>query len=299
MISRTSLLGFLAAGAIACGSSQQQQQASSPTYGTMNAQGPQANEATMSSNSSETPISTGNSATTPPSAVDRPGAIGVSGPPGPPVSTPGASATSVPNREYRAPATTGVTNEQPAANPEDLSGLSDAQLSALVIGIHESEIKAGELAESNAASPAVKKLAEHMVGSHRTLLANDRTVLARNRISPTPSALSEQMKGDADGQFTTLSSMHGKDFDTAYVDDMVRGHKQALRLLDRIIGEVKSADLKSDLQAARTHIEEHLREAQRTRDMMATQVTTANPAGTGNTEMPRTRSQGVSGGGSK
>jgi putative membrane protein len=297
MISRTSLLAFAAAGAIAaCGGSQQQQQASSPspTYGEMNAQAMQTNQA--HSYPSET-ASAGNSAANPQSSVDRPGQFGVSGPAGPPPMTPGASNTTTPVPHRSAPVTTGVANEQAAANPEDLSGLSDGQLAALVVGIHESEIKAGELAESNAASPPAKKLAELMVGAHRTLLANDRTVLARNRISPTPSALSEQMKGDADGQLSTLQSMHGKDFDQAYVDDMVRGHKQALRLLDRIIGEVKSPDLKADLQAGRTHIEEHLREAQRTRDMMATQVTTANPAG--NVDMTRTRSQGFSDGGTK
>jgi putative membrane protein len=294
MISRTSLLGFVAAGAlVACSGSQQQQQANSPTYGAMNSQGLEANQAMSTSNE----IPSGSGAVNQPSTVDRPGEFGVSGPAGPPAGTPGASAVSVPNTTTGAPSTTGVTNEQPAANPEDLSGLTDAQLAELVIGIHESEIKQGELAESNASSPAVRKLAEHMVGSHRALLANDRTVLARSRISPSTSALSEQMKGDADGQVATLQAMRGKEFDTAYVDDMVRGHKKALRLLDRIIGEVKSADLKADLQAERTHIEEHLREAQRTRDMQSAQVTTATPAT--NVDMHRTHSQDFSDGGAK
>jgi predicted outer membrane protein len=271
MISRTSLLAFAAAGAIAaCGGSQQQQQANTPPNPATNA----APAQTTSLTSNDVPNASSGVANRT-STVDRDGEFGVSGAAGPEENAPGVSDVSVTKRN---PSTVGVTNEQPAANPEDVGSLNDPQLAALVVGIHEAEIKQGELAESNAASPAVKKLAEHMVGAHRTLLANDRTVLARDRISPAPSALSEQKHGDADGQLATLQSMHGKDFDTAYVDDQIRGHKDALHLLDRIVANVKNADFKSDLQAERTHIEDHLREAQRTRDLMSAQGSTANPA---------------------
>jgi len=289
MISRTSLLALAAAGAIAaCGGSQQQQQANTPSNQAMNAP-PAATQPATTAPSQTEPTQTqtasltsnnvpngGTGVTNPRSTVDRPGEFGVSGAPGPREDSPGVS--DVPVAKKRPQSTVGVTNEQPAANPEDIASLNDPQLAALVVGVHEGEIKQGELAETNASSPAVKKLAEHMVGAHRTLLANDRTVLARDRISPAPSALSDQKKGDADGQLATLQSMHGKDFDMAYVDGQVRGHKEALQLLDRIIASVKNADFKSDLQAERTHIEEHLREAQRTRDTLSAQGNTASPA---------------------
>jgi putative membrane protein len=281
MISRTSLLAIAAAGAIAaCGGSQQQQQANTPPPNQAIHAQPSR---TTSLTSNDVPNASAG-AVNQTSTVDRPGEFGVSGAAGPEENSPGVSDVTVAKRGANP---VGVTNEQPAASPEDIQGLNDGQLAALVVGIHEGEIKQGELAESNAVAPAVKKLAEHMVGAHRTLLANDRTVLARDRISPSSSALAEQKKGDAEGQLATLQSMHGKDFDTAYVDGMVRGHKEALHLLDRIVATVKNADFKADLQAERTHIEDHLREAQRTRDMISTQATPASPAS--NVDTSRTR----------
>lgn len=291
MISRTSLLAFMAAGAIAaCGGSQQQQQANTPPNQAMNAQAMQTYQTAPPASASELPnADAGVSNQT--SSADRAGEFGVSGAAGPEQSSPGVADAPVSR------SVVGVTNEQPAASPDDVASLNDAQLAALVIGIHEAEIKQGEVAESNASSPTVKRLAEHMVGAHRALLANDRTVLARDRISPATSAFADQKKGDAEGQLAALQSLHGTSFDAAYVDGQVRGHREALHLLDRIAANVHSADFKSDLQAERTHIEDHLRQAERARDMQAAQTTTVNPAA--GVDIHRTHSQDFADAGSK
>jgi putative membrane protein len=284
-------LAAILLGAAACGSQQSPPPSapSAPSSG-MNASGsvgnPSLNEPRASTEPAVATRAFGIAAT---QAVGQTGSLGVSGAPGPQQLAPGVT-----DQPHHARPAAGVTNEQ-GAQPEDISSLNDDQLAGLVLNMHQSEIAMGELAETNASSPAVKRLAEHMVGAHRTLMSHDRTVWSRQRISPNDSALSAQMHSDAEDQMSTLRSQRGAEFDATYVEGQVRGHRDALNLIDKILGAAKNADFKSGLQAERPRLEEHLAQAEQVRDSL--RMGAASPQSTTGTQP--TRSHDYADGGTK
>jgi putative membrane protein len=173
-----------------------------------------------------------------------------------------------------APVTWGGTADSPSADTQygpaaatgtttDISGLSDAQIAAVLEAIHQGEIRQGQLASTHATSQSVKRFATHMMAAHRAMLGRETAILSRAQITPSDNAVSNQLKSDGRAQLSTLQAMRGREFDRAYVDAQVRGHTDALEVIDRILPNLRNPDLKNDLQNARPHVEEHLREAER------------------------------------
>jgi putative membrane protein len=156
------------------------------------------------------------------------------------------------------PSATGASGET-----LDVSNLNDTQLAAVIQAIHQGEIQQGQLAETKASSPEVKRFAHNMVSMHRDMQNHHTALLGRLEIRPSDNAVSNQLKSDAQNQMSTLQALRGRDFDRDYIDAQVSGHNKALELIDRIIANVKSADLKADLVAARSKVEAHLRDAER------------------------------------
>jgi putative membrane protein len=145
----------------------------------------------------------------------------------------------------------------------DTSGLSDAQIAAVIQVINEGEIQQAQLAQSKAKSAEVKRFAQHMLAAHRDMENKDKKLLVRIQLVPSESAMSNQVKTDGQTQLSTLQGMTGQDFDRDYIEVQIRGHNQALELIDRMVPTAKSAELKTELQNARPLVEQHLREAER------------------------------------
>jgi putative membrane protein len=200
-----------------------------------------------------------------------------------------AEASGVTNRQpaYVAPQTWGGTSDSPTesqASPSasvgstaDVSGLSDAQIAAVLQAINQGEIKQGVLATNRASASSVKRFASHMVTAHRTMLATETAILSRAQITPSPNAVSNQLKRDGRAQLSTLQSMRGRDFDRAYVDGQVRGHTEALEIIDRTLPTLRNPELKMDVLNARPRVEAHLREAERLQQQLQTGSASAQP----------------------
>ncbi|MCL2450661.1 MAG: DUF4142 domain-containing protein [Polyangiaceae bacterium] len=163
-------------------------------------------------------------------------------------------------------------------NTADISGLSDAQIAAVIEVIHQNEIKQGLLASTHANAFEVRRYAGHMVVAHRNMLGSVMGVLSRAQITPSDNAVSNQLKSDGRAQTATLQSMRGHDFDRAYVDTQVRGHTEALELIDRILPTLRNSELKNDVQASRSRVESHLREAEHLQQGLGAGTTGATSA---------------------
>ncbi len=269
------------AGAAACGGEQSQQPANAPNSG-MTPASPDAAAGPTSMNAGAAAAQ----------VLDQPGSLGPSGARGPEEMSPGATdqpSARPPRRttgatgamttntsgdaanggNQRGDQQAGVTNEQ----GDDVASLNDDQLAGLVLGIHRNEIARGELAETTASSPAVKRLAERLVGSNRTMISHDRTVWQRSNISPNDSVLSKRMKTSADSQLSNLRAEQGREFDATYLEDVINGRHEALKLIDRIIAATKSADFKTDLQAERARLDGQLAQAEQVRDSLRMSAT--------------------------
>jgi putative membrane protein len=172
-------------------------------------------------------------------------------------------------------ATGGMTGGAPGAmgapstmgGSMDVSTLNDAQLAAVLQAIEQAQIQEAQLAESKATAPEMKRLAGHMAGSHQQMMSKALALFSRQQITPSDNAVSQQLLGDAQMQLSALQAMGGRDFDREYVAVVIRGHNQAIEMLDRMIPNVRNAELKAELQNLRPKLEAHLREAERVQSM--------------------------------
>ncbi|MDB5146998.1 MAG: hypothetical protein JWQ57_1018 [Mucilaginibacter sp.] len=131
----------------------------------------------------------------------------------------------------------------------------DAKFATEAANAGLAEVAAGELASEKATNAKVKDFAKMMVTDHTK--ANDElAAIAKNKNITLPSAPDEdhqKMKAD-------LAAKSGADFDKAYVDAMVKGHKKVESLFEDASKNCKDADLKAFAAKTLPTIQHHLAE---------------------------------------
>ncbi len=137
---------------------------------------------------------------------------------------------------------------QPAVSEADSKFAVDAANGGLA------EVQLGQAAQAKATDPKVKEFATLMVADHTK--ANDELKsLAGIKGITLPSAPSEEMQKEA----ADINAKAGKDFDKAYIDQMVKDHKKTVELFEDGQKNIKDAELKAfidkTLPVLRTHLE--------------------------------------------
>lgn len=138
----------------------------------------------------------------------------------------------------------GTPAERSMAPPAFLANATRANLA---------EIQLGQLAQKNASSPLVKQDGERMVTDH-TMLQDQVKQLAGQLVITLPTSPSAKQKT----QYRRLESKTGADFDKAYVQDMIRDHKQDIAEFQKEINSTNNSDVKALAQKALPVIQEHL-----------------------------------------
>ena len=115
------------------------------------------------------------------------------------------------------------------------------------------EVELGKLALEKSSNPQVKEFATMMVKDHG--MANTELMaIAKQKNITLPSTVDEEHKKKMDD----LSKKTGVDFDKAYVDAMVSGHKSTLKLMEDESRDGKDADLKSFATKTAPIVQSHL-----------------------------------------
>jgi putative membrane protein len=131
-----------------------------------------------------------------------------------------------------------------STNPSATGGIAvdenDAKFVTTAANDGMAEVDAGKMAQEKAVSARVKAFAAMMVTDH-TKAGDELAALAKTKNITLPSAPNEDAQKHADD----LSKKTGKDFDKAYVDAMVDGHKKAVKLFTDASENCKDADLKA------------------------------------------------------
>lgn len=115
------------------------------------------------------------------------------------------------------------------------------------------EVALGKLAQQKAVNAQVKNFADMMVTDHTK--ANDElTAIAKEKNITLPATV------DADHQkkMEDLSKLSGKDFDKAYVDAMVDGHKKTLDLMQNAAKNCSDTTLKAFAAKTAPVVQMHL-----------------------------------------
>jgi putative membrane protein len=116
------------------------------------------------------------------------------------------------------------------------------------------EVELGKIAEQKATNPRVKKFAEMMVMDHSK--ANEELMsLAKVKNITLPKTCGP----DEQKTINDLSKKSAKDFDKAYVDDMVSDHKKDVKKFQDAIKDAKDPDVKAfatkTLPVLQTHLD--------------------------------------------
>jgi putative membrane protein len=130
---------------------------------------------------------------------------------------------------------------------------SDQRYFADLAKANLAEIEAGKLALDKASSEAVKSYAKHMVEEHNNMLEEQRA-MGQKRRAAMPSAPDDKQKR----AFDKLRKLSGAEFDRAYMEQMVKDHEDAVKLVKDIASKADDPAFKAAGQKAVPEIEQHL-----------------------------------------
>jgi putative membrane protein len=146
--------------------------------------------------------------------------------------------------------TAGVTGAHGIAVDEN-----DAKFATAAANGGMAEVAVGQLAGEKAMNAKVKAFASMMVTDH-SKVNEELMAIAKAKNITLPSAPDEEhQKKKAD-----LAAKTGADFDKAYVDAMVDGHKKTISLFEDAAKNCKDADLKAFAEKTLPTIKGHLTE---------------------------------------
>ncbi len=141
---------------------------------------------------------------------------------------------------------------------------TDAEVLGFVFAIDINEILAAEQAETKKISQPVMDYARMLHTEHG---ANaDKTLKLGKAINVTPSDTKavDALTVKGAGELATLVPLNGKDFETAYLDAMIKGHTEVLDMIDnKLMKTAKNEKLKSHLTETRALVAMHLEQAKK------------------------------------
>ena len=142
--------------------------------------------------------------------------------------------------------------------PATSGNWTDANIFALLDEANMADSAAGAVAATKGTASAVRDFGKRMMRDHHQLRAQGEALAKRLKIIPEP-PLNDPVMSDSQKEMETLNSTaKGKDFDKAYIDGEVNGHKNVLELLTTAARQTQNTQLKYLIQKAAPVVEDHL-----------------------------------------
>lgn len=140
---------------------------------------------------------------------------------------------------------------------------SDPQIVGIVVAANKIDIDYGKLALSKAHSKEVREFAQQMVTDHTAVQKSVFDLGAKLHVSPADSDTSAALNKQAAEALAHLKTLHGADFDKAYIDNEIAYHKAVIDAVTNVlIPNAQNADLKAALVGAAPAFQGHLEHAE-------------------------------------
>ena len=157
--------------------------------------------------------------------------------------------------------TTKTTQSPEASKPSRDAGKTsmtkqDAKLLEDLARANMAEVALGKLAEEKASSDDVKKFGKHMVDDHSKMLDRGEKIAKSKNVEP-PSGPDKKQQAS----HKKLEGLSGEQFDRACMDQMVKDHEQALKLVKQAAQKASDPELKAMAKEAEPGVQEHLKMA--------------------------------------
>jgi putative membrane protein len=131
----------------------------------------------------------------------------------------------------------------------------DAKLLEELARANMAEVALGKLAEQKASSDDVRKFGKHMVDDHAKMLDQGGKIAKSKNVEPPTAPDNKQQASQK-----KLEGLSGEQFDRAFMEQMVKDHEQALKLVNRA-RQARDPELKAMAQEAAPEVEQHLKMA--------------------------------------
>ena len=158
------------------------------------------------------------------------------------------------------PATSDVAPAPEASKPPEPKPetLSDAQIAAITDAANSAEIAQAKIAQVKSKDAGVKAFAAMMIVHH----GEAKQKQAKLKLKTEESGVSTAMHADAGATLDALKTDSDKQFDQLYIRAQIDGHQKVLDTInDKLLPNVKEANLKAYLQELKPKVEEHLKQA--------------------------------------
>lgn len=144
-----------------------------------------------------------------------------------------------------------------AATPS--SGLSDANIAAIVVAANTADILYAELALAKSRDAEVRAFASMVKKDHESVNEAAIALVTRLKVTPVDNEASFDLRDDAETKRLTLRELEGFAFDSAYSVNEVSYHRTVLGTLDRaLIPGARNPELRALLVEVRPAISAHL-----------------------------------------
>ncbi len=146
----------------------------------------------------------------------------------------------------------------------------DANTVAIILMANNVDLGYARIATARATRRDVKAFARQMTTDH-TALNEALTYIARRlEITPRDDDISRQLRDESVGRRETLRALPARRFDSAYVANEVRYHRELLVAIDRVFTpSVQLGDIKTYVAELRPTITAHLEHAERVQTAIA------------------------------
>ncbi len=151
-----------------------------------------------------------------------------------------------------------VSTTSIAVTPAEISTL------ATVAAIDKNEILLGDIALHKKITPGIAALAQLMIDQHGANLTQILEMANQLHALPLISTTAMELTAEGNKAMVTLGALQGKQFDQAYVNAMVSGHEDALKLIDQhLMKTAQSPEIKKFMMDTRAAVVMHLAAAKK------------------------------------
>lgn len=130
-----------------------------------------------------------------------------------------------------------------------------AEALGLIVAVDELAIEAAErVLERPDLDPEVRQFADDVLSEHSTSLAATQAL----DVEPQTSVEVADLRVRRAARLRELDELQGPELARSYLESLVEGHREAVRMLDRLLPEAEDDDVRDHLAGTRAHLTQHL-----------------------------------------
>ena len=150
-----------------------------------------------------------------------------------------------------------------AADRANQAAANDGEILAALNALNENEVHAAQLAEKKDVEGPVLSFAKMIREDHGKNINDTEKLGGKLNIDLRKGEQVDTLRNEGELLLDRLDALKDKEFERTFLQEMVSGHKDALDKLDEWIRSAQNPEVKSHLQATRSRVSFHLKEAER------------------------------------